>query len=200
MEHRAHLLVELSVRASRPEYRESLTELLKQVRENQRVTRIEVYEAFLQLYLFAGFPASLEAMKALSRAWPADDGIERHQFVSSEYTAFFHRGQELYQRIYGKNAETVKREMLRLSPELAVWAVTEGYGKTLARTELDVVTRELCVVAILTQLNWQRQLFSHILGALNAGATREAIAEAIHIGSLGDAEAEARGLQLLSKA
>lgn len=200
MSQRVQRLAELSVCAARPEYREELLERLKAVRSSNALDRSEIYETFLQLYLFVGFPAALEAMKALSRAWPEVGNGKDVLYDPSVYTEYLQRGQDLYQHIYGKNAETVKQEMIRLSPDLALWAVTEGYGKTLARPGLDVVTRELCIVAVLTQLGWSRQLFSHILGALNAGASRAAIEEAVTIGAKGNAGARSSALQLLAKA
>jgi alkylhydroperoxidase/carboxymuconolactone decarboxylase family protein YurZ len=49
-------------------------------------------------------------------------------------------------------------------------------------------------------LGWDRQLFSHILGAKNVGASNEDILEAIDIGSLGDQAKRARGESLLNRA
>jgi 4-carboxymuconolactone decarboxylase len=48
--------------------------------------------------------------------------------------------------------------------------VVEGYGKVLGRPGLDLATRELCIIALLVVLNAPRQLYSHLRGALNAGA------------------------------
>ena len=49
--------------------------------------------------------------------------------------------------------------------------VVEGYGKVLGREGLDLRDRELCIVALLAVQGAPRQLFSHIRGALNAGAS-----------------------------
>ncbi len=46
----------------------------------------------------------------------------------------------------------------------------KGYGKVLGRPGLDLATRELCIVALLAVLRTPRQLYSHLRGALNAGA------------------------------
>ena len=51
--------------------------------------------------------------------------------------------------------------------------VAEGYGKVLGRPGLDLVDRELCIVAMLAVQDSPRQLYSHLRGALNAGATEE---------------------------
>ena len=199
---RTHTLIHLSALAARYDYRSRLSEAIVQAKSNAIVWREEVYECFLQLYLFAGFPAALEAMRALRKAWPDTEsenavipGIEMF-----DYPAFLDRGQKLYEEIYSRNAETVRKEMLRLSPELAAWAVVEGYGKTLSRPGLDILTRELAIVALLVQLGWDRQLFSHILGAQNAGAAMQDIREAIIIGAMDDMPKQERALELLDRA
>jgi 4-carboxymuconolactone decarboxylase len=196
LDERSRILVELAVFASRPEYASELASSIEKAKEH--VSRDEVYEVFLQQYLFVGFPSALEGMKALSKIWPKE-GIQVMTETMS-YQAFTERGQALYEQIYSKNADVVRKEMLNLSPELAAWAVIEGYGKTLSRKGLDVKTRELCIVGILAQLGWKRQLFSHIMGSLNAGANKEEVAAAIKIGCYEYQHRKEKALRLLEKA
>lgn len=47
--------------------------------------------------------------------------------------------------------------------------IVEGYGKVLSRSGLDLARRELCIVAACAALRQDRQLHSHLHGALNAG-------------------------------
>lgn len=206
LDERTERLVTASVLASRPELRDELSAYLQSMNTLGDIFRNELYEAFLQLYLFAGFPAALEAMKALTKAWPQTDHSDPDlaevtaRVALSSHGEVLERGEDLYQRVYSENADTVKKEMLRLSPELAAWAVFEGYGKTLSRIGLDMRTRELCIVGVLAQLGWQRQLFSHSLGALNIGASHDEVAGALSIGSKGDSEQGSIYLRLLHKA
>lgn len=193
---RTRQLVELAVFASRPEYGTELAAALERAKETS--DREEVYEVFLQQYLFVGFPSALEGMKALGKVWPRD-GVQVMSETMS-YQAFTERGQSLYEEIYSKNADVVRKEMLNLSPDLAAWAVIEGYGKTLSRNGLDVKTRELCIVGILTQLGWKRQLFSHIMGALNVGATKDEVKAAIVVGCYEHPERLEKAFRLLEKA
>ncbi|MEO6941223.1 MAG: carboxymuconolactone decarboxylase family protein [Candidatus Kapaibacterium sp.] len=180
-----------SALAARPELHTKLVAHVTELHHNSIVDRTALYECFLQTYLFAGFPAALEALKTLSRAWPDVSHLDPNQIaqdaaqLSQQYQD---RGTLLYERIYSRNAEIVRTEMLRLSPELAAWAVVDGYGKTLSRPGLDMITRELCIVALLTQLGWHRQLFSHLMGARNVGGTLSDLREACSIGALGDSE------------
>ena len=66
--------------------------------------------------------------------------------------------------------------MAALHPALDRWMVSEGYGRTLSRPGLDLIRREFCVIAQVTVLEAERQLHSHLRGALNAGADPAAIA------------------------
>jgi 4-carboxymuconolactone decarboxylase len=73
-----------------------------------------------------------------------------------------------------------------LHPALDAWMVIDGYGKVLSRPGLDLERRELCVVAACAAMGQDRQLHSHLHGALNVGvhpdviiASIEAVAELI---------------------
>ena len=57
--------------------------------------------------------------------------------------------------------------------------VGEGYGKVLGRPGLDLATRELCIAALLAVLRTPRQLYSHLRGALNAGAETAEVEEVL---------------------
>jgi 4-carboxymuconolactone decarboxylase len=51
----------------------------------------------------------------------------------------------------------------------------DGYGKVLSRPGLDIVDREMAIVACLMVENREAQLHSHIRGALSVGASRELV-------------------------
>jgi alkylhydroperoxidase/carboxymuconolactone decarboxylase family protein YurZ len=59
------------------------------------------------------------------------------------------------------------------------WMIVEGYGKVLSRPGLDLATRELCIVALLAPQDAAPQLYSHLRGALNAGAAESDVDEAV---------------------
>lgn len=193
-------LIKVSTLASRPEYRTQLIEELRIIKSASSATREELYEVFLQSYLFAGFPAALESVRALEKVFGHESGMleDRDQLISN-YKAHAENGEALYQTVYAANALRVREEMIRLSPELAAWAMIEGYGKTLSRPGLDTKTRELTIVAMLTQLGWDRQLYSHILGARNVGANNDEIIEAAIIGAKGNKDLLEIAEQLIKK-
>ena len=195
----SHSLIEAGTLASRPEFRAELLECLRLLKSREIVSTEELYEVFLQTYLFAGFPAALESVRALERVFGQPKFATIEEITNTDYLRFLTQGDDLYQRVYASNAPKVRAEMLRLSPELAAWAMIEGYGKTLSRPGLDSKIRELCIVAQLTQLGWERQLFSHILGARNVGSSIGEISEAARIGSRGDEIRFSYAEQLIKK-
>lgn len=131
-----------------------------------------IYEAMLQSYLFAGFPVALEALAVV------DDEVRRilpaHRWPDPEpYLAdsFRQRGQTLCQQVYAGVYDRMMQRLVEVTPDLSEWMIVEGYGKTLSRPGLDVVSRELCNVAILAVLQHRNQLVSHVRGTLNVGGT-----------------------------
>ena len=131
-----------------------------------------IYETLLQTYLFAGFPAGIEGLSVfadtLNRAGIAFVPPAAETFDADR---FYERGLPLYQTVYGAVAGKMSAAVGAISPDLYTWMLVEGYGKTLSRAGATSVTRELCIVGVLAALGWQRQLFSHIRGAINVGAT-----------------------------
>jgi len=200
LDNRTASLIRVSTLASRPEFRNELAEELRKIKDSGLACREELYEVFLQTYLFVGFPAALESVRTLSKVFGhVENNVKSEEEIIAVYGSYFKQGETLYKKVYAGNAEKVREEMLRLSPELAAWAMIEGYGKTLSRPGLDAKTRELCVVASLTQLGWERQLYSHILGARNVGAARDEISEASRIGANGDEKKFLVAEQLIRK-
>jgi len=70
-----------------------------------------------------------------------------------------------------------------LHPDLETWMVEHGYGRVLARPGLGARERELITVAALAALGWERQLVSHVLGALRVGAAAAEVHEALGVGA-----------------
>jgi 4-carboxymuconolactone decarboxylase len=135
-----------------------------------------VEEIILQSYLFAGFPRALNA----ARAWravserPAPDDDE--EATAKDFKAWRARGEETCAIVYGDHYEKLRENIRQLHPALDEWMIVDGYGKVLARPGVDLRTRELCVVAACAVAGQQRQLHSHLHGALNAGSSAGEVA------------------------
>lgn len=138
------------------------------------VNPVWIEEVILQTYLFAGFPRALNA----AREWRRLSG--RHavpdQETNTEEDAFFvDRGETTCAKVYGPFYDRLRVNIRELHPALDTWMIVDGYGKVLGRPQLDLARRELCVVAACAVARQDRQLHSHLHGALHAGASSAAV-------------------------
>lgn len=135
------------------------------------VTAEMFYEIVLQSYLFLGFPRMLNAAETLDRVFPAThNGMKLAQIDSTESAEWFDRGVKLCREVYADKYESLMDRVAAMAPEVFRWMIIEGYGKVLSRPVVDIVSRELSIVAFLMMENREKQLQSHIMGALNVGA------------------------------
>lgn len=150
-----------------------------------------VEEVLLQAYLFLGFPAAIWAFGV----WRAVGGTAAGEGSMSPgepssvalgslapAEEWERVGEEVCRRVYAENYEKLRRNVRALHGDLDRWMIQEGYGKVLSRPALDLVTRELCVVAALAVTSWEPQLHSHMRGALNAGALPPEVEAALEAG------------------
>jgi 4-carboxymuconolactone decarboxylase len=78
--------------------------------------------------------------------------------------------------------------------------VEDGYGRVLGRPGLDLAVRELCIVALLCRQDAPRQLYSHLRGALNTGASVDDVTEAVALAAEGlDAERASSARRVLAE-
>ncbi len=148
-------------------------------------------EALLQTLLFAGYPCALNALtvwrRTLAESAPGQLAAACQTPLepvgddpAGQAMTWLARGTENARAVYGRNFERLMANASALSPDLAGWMITEGYGRVLGRPNLPFDVRELCIVATLIPQGVPRQLFSHIKGCLNIGvgaATVEAVVE-----------------------
>ncbi len=137
-------------------------------------------EVVLQSYLFAGFPRALNAAREWRRAL-GGSGAERNEKGGSYENVFSWRlqGEETCEVVYGKNYEKLRKNIRALHPALDDWMIVEGYGKVLSRPGLDLQRRELCIIAACVAAGQDRQLHSHLHGALNAGVPTPVVSAAL---------------------
>jgi 4-carboxymuconolactone decarboxylase len=135
-------------------------------------------EALLQSYLFVGFPIALQALamwrERTGHAAPAKASKESRSNLRSQ-------GEIVCQTVYAGQYDKLKENIARLHPDMERWMLEEGYGKVLSRPGLDLKLRELCIVGVLVGLDAPQQLYSHLRGALNAGATQDEVDTAVEI-------------------
>jgi 4-carboxymuconolactone decarboxylase len=159
-----------------------------------------VEEVVLQSYLFAGFPRALNA----AREWRRISGLRPPESDPGEW---FHQAEEWRAQgeatcatVYGPFYERLRHNIRQLHPALDAWMIVEGYGKVLSRQTLDLKRRELCIVSACAMARQDRQLHSHLYGALHAGATPAEVAGALDsVADLLGSEDARRYHQLLTR-
>lgn len=170
---RTGALVELSAALARPDV-EGWRSALKAAAAHAAGAEIE--EALLQAHLFVGFPKVLDAFIA----WREIAGTETAGAVAAVDRPG--AGEALCRAVYGGVYDRLRDHVRRLHPELDVWMVEHGYGRTLSRSGLSVETRELCIVGLLAAAGHERQLRAHLHGALNVGTPPGRVEAALRVG------------------
>jgi alkylhydroperoxidase/carboxymuconolactone decarboxylase family protein YurZ len=156
----------------------------------------DLHEATLQVFLFAGYPRTLDAFQELA---PLAGGTTPP--LEPDPGDLLARGRQFFDRIYGRHADTVAAKLEALHPDFARYVMTDAYGQVLARPFLPARERELMAVSMLAALGLRGQLQAHASGAVRVGATRDEVLDAVAvIEDLGSDPESARDLvtQVLS--
>ena len=145
-------------------------------------------ELILQSYLFAGFPRALNAAREwrkargeneVQAAGQASAQLPNEDDVPPSLEVWRARGEETCSAVYGRFYDKLRTNIRGLHPALDDWMIVDGYGKVLGRPGLDLARRELCIISACVAGGQDRQLHSHLHGALHAGASSEAIADTL---------------------
>lgn len=151
-------------------------EVRRQLQQASTTTpTVWIEELILQTYLFAGFPRALNGMREWRRLHP--DAAAPATTVSESFARS--SGESTCATVYGSMYEKLRVNIRALHPLLDDWMILEGYGKVLARPDLDLPRRELCIVAACAAAGQDRQLQSHLHGALNTGIPSQVISSAL---------------------
>ena len=78
-------------------------------------------------------------------------------------------------RVYGAQTNKLLRHLKRIEPSLPRRVVEEAYGRVMSRSGLSLAERELINVVVLFIQSYERQLFSHLRGALKNGVSPDAL-------------------------
>lgn len=135
-----------------------------------------IEELLLQTYLFAGFPRALNAFREWRRRVPVPPVPAAPAIPVADWET---RGRETCRAVYGRMYDKLRENIEALHPALDSWMIVEGYGKVLSRPGLDLPRRELCIVAACVASGQDRQLHSHLHGALNVGVAAPVVREAL---------------------
>lgn len=140
-----------------------------------RIGHADVFhEAVLQCHLFCGFPRTLAALDVLR-----DAGMRLRDPEFDEPPA--DAGAGLFDRIYGEGSGRVREHLKGLSPTFADWIAEHAYARVLARPGLGAVERECLAVVALAATGHDRQLASHVRGAVRCGARPDDVIEVVDL-------------------
>lgn len=81
--------------------------------------------------------------------------------------------------IWGSQAQRIEESLAAADPDMADLVTSVVYDRVFARPGLDLRTRELISVAVLTALGAEDELTTHIRGAMLVGASEEELREAL---------------------
>lgn len=140
-----------------------------------------IQEVLIQIGIYAGFSASEEALEVAAEVF-----TERRIAVPAESTrndaleALSQRGGELLRQMHAdRGTQGYASPDDPVTGALYPMAIQYGYGEIWARPGLDRRQRALCAVAGFTALRLEGQAQKFGLSALNVGASRTEVIEAV---------------------
>ncbi|MCX6143778.1 MAG: carboxymuconolactone decarboxylase family protein [Ignavibacteriales bacterium] len=85
------------------------------------------------------------------------------------------RGKRILERIYGQQISRLLRRLDDLYPGLAHKITQDAYGLIMNRVGLTLPQRELANVVVLYAHGFDRQLYSHLRGAIRVGISKKTL-------------------------
>jgi 4-carboxymuconolactone decarboxylase len=141
----------------------------------------EIREALFQLVPFCGWAVALNAVNVLRKVLE-ENGLK----MPGAGTPLEQLDRESLRRLGSATALTVTPFFEKVAaglndfdPDFLAHLTETAYGYVYNRPGLDLVTRELLAVALLNVSKQDLQLRYHVSGAMNVGASREAVRSAI---------------------
>lgn len=146
---------------------------------NVGCTPTEVVEALVQIALYAGFPASLNAVFAARDVFEARGIVPAPQVVAAS-SSRYDDGLGALRHIDGAAGERVIAALQDIAPDLGRFIIEFGFGDIYTRPGLGLVEREIVTIAALAALGTApAQLHVHVHGLLNVGGTRTQAVETV---------------------
>jgi len=150
------------------------------------VTREEILEVLIQLSVYRGFPAALNAFAVAKDIFAAGSptigaNVPPPAVVESRADRL-ERGRATLAKTSGSSGDAVVRSFDDVAPDLGRMIVEHSYGEVFSRSGINMKSRELSACAALAAVGsatTEIPLRVHINAALNVGATREEILETL---------------------
>ncbi|GIG59865.1 carboxymuconolactone decarboxylase [Longispora fulva] len=144
-------------------------------------TREEIVETLIHVCVYAGFPASLNALTVARQAFEArPDAAAAPATTPRPDGDRYARGEATLAAVDGHAGEQVLASLRDIAPDLGRYIIEFSFGDIYSRPGLDLKSREIATVAMCTALGTVTpQLKVHIHGLLNVGGTETEVVEVI---------------------
>jgi alkylhydroperoxidase/carboxymuconolactone decarboxylase family protein YurZ len=128
--------------------------------------KILLRELFIHLSLLLGFPAMLDGLEQLASLGmlPANTGT-----TSTTGRGLNRRGRRILTKIYGTQTRKLLSGLRSLNADLPTMIIEQVYGAVFTRRGMSLAERELVNITVLVIQGFDRQLYSHLRGALRVG-------------------------------
>ena len=185
LEHKAKLLAIIAMLAASGNRSDALRLHLAGALANG-VTREEIIELLIQLSVYRGFPAALNAFSVARSVFAL--GIQPLQIdipapIDKESRSDrLEREKALLAKSSAASGDAVIRSFDDIAPDLGRMIVEHSYGEVFSRDGIDLKTRELSACAALAAIGsatTETPLRVHVNAALNVGASRKEIIETL---------------------
>jgi alkylhydroperoxidase/carboxymuconolactone decarboxylase family protein YurZ len=172
---------------------------------DQGLSVSDAREVLVQLYAYAGFPRSLNALGELMKVLESRKQRGVHDAAGREPTAGVPTGKDLL--ALGTANQTklsgapVKGPLFEFAPAIDEYLKTHLFGDIFARDNLDWQSRELATVGALAAMSGvESQLQAHVRISMNVGLTASQLRDAADaLAAAGQLEAAARARTAIDK-
>jgi 4-carboxymuconolactone decarboxylase len=138
----------------------------------------EIREIIIQMSVYAGFPATLNAMRSLMEVLSETGQVLPKASVHAGSEGRYERGKEWLSRIAPGQEQVLRESFDRINPDITRYVIEFGYGDIYARGILPIRNRQAAIIAALAAKGTApSQLRFHIGGGLRAGLTGAEIVE-----------------------
>ena len=111
-------------------------------------------------HLFTGFPKWIRSLNYLKNALPLSEKESRKPI---------HGGLETFNQVYGNDSDTVIEHINKLDAYAGESVISYAYGHVLAKSKLELLTRERASVLMLALTDCPAQATSHLRSCLRHG-------------------------------
>lgn len=145
----------------------------------------EIREVIIQMCGYAGFPATLNAMKTLMEVLHETGRSLQMDSLHAGSEGRYERGKKLLARIAPEQERILRDTYDPINPDIVKYVIAFVYGDIYARGLLSLRDRQVATIAALAAKGTaQSQLRFHIGGGLRAGLSEKDIVEIMILVSL----------------